>query len=63
MFLAQVVNALLLPFILVFVMALARDRKLMGPLASGRRLQAVGIVSTVVLIGMSVILVITALSG
>ena len=36
MFLAQVVNALLLPFILVFVMAIARDRTLLGPLASGR---------------------------
>ena len=63
MFLAQVVNALLLPFILVFVMAIARDRTLLGPLASGRALQAVGIAATFVLIAMSVILVVTAVSG
>ena len=63
MFLAQVVNALLLPFILVFVMLMARDRTLMGPLASGRRLQTVGWAATVVLVLMSVILVITAWTG
>ncbi len=32
MFAAQVLNALLLPFILVFVMRLSADRKLLGPL-------------------------------
>ena len=63
MFLAQVVNALLLPFILVFVMAIARDKTLLGPLASGRLLQAVGIAATFVLIAMSGILVVTAVSG
>ena len=62
MFLAQVVNALLLPFVLVFVMAIARDRTLLGPLASGRLLQAVGIAATFVLIAMSGILVVTAVS-
>ena len=42
MFLAQVLNALLLPFVLVFVMLLASDKKLMGPLVSGRMLRAIG---------------------
>ena len=63
MFLAQVVNALLLPFILIFVLAIARDRTLLGPLASGRGLQAVGVLATFVLISMSVILVVTAFTG
>ena len=36
MFLAQVLNGILLPFILVFVMLLARDRRIMGDLANGR---------------------------
>jgi NRAMP (natural resistance-associated macrophage protein)-like metal ion transporter len=63
MFLAQVLNALLLPFILVFVMLLARDRDLLGPLASGRLLGTIGWLSTAVLIGMSVILLITAFTG
>jgi Mn2+/Fe2+ NRAMP family transporter len=56
MFLAQVVNALLLPFVLVFVMLLASDRRLMGPLASGRILQAIGWAVTVLLIALSLVL-------
>jgi Mn2+/Fe2+ NRAMP family transporter len=63
MFLAQVLNALLLPFILVFVMLLARDREIMGNLASGRLLGAIGWIATAVLIGMSLILVGTAFAG
>ncbi len=63
MFLAQVLNALLLPFILVFVMLLARDREIMGSLASGRILGAIGWIATAVLIGLSLILVATSLVG
>jgi Mn2+/Fe2+ NRAMP family transporter len=63
MFLAQVLNALLLPFILVFVMLLARDRSVVGELASGRLLGAIGWISTALLIGMSLILVATAVLG
>ena len=60
---AQVLNALLLPFILVFVMLLAADRKLLGPLASGPILLTVGWLSTAVLVVLSVILVITSIGG
>ena len=63
MFLAQVLNALLLPFILVFVMLLARDREIMGALASGRILGAIGWVSTAVLILLSLVLVGTSVVG
>ena len=56
---AQVLNALLLPFILVFVMLLAGDRKTLGPLASGPILLAIGWLSTAVLVGLSVILLVT----
>ncbi len=63
MFLAQVLNALLLPFILVFVMRLATDRNLMGPLASGRLLGSIGWIATAVLIGMSLILIVTSVSA
>jgi Mn2+/Fe2+ NRAMP family transporter len=63
MFLAQVLNALLLPFVLVFVMLLASDKELMGPLVSGRFLRAVGWLSTAVLIGMSLVLLATAILG
>jgi len=63
MFLAQVLNALLLPFILVFVMLLARDRSIMGSLASGRILGTIGWISTAVLILLSLVLVATAVVG
>ena len=63
MFLAQVLNALLLPFILVFVMLLARDREIMGNLASGRVLGSIGWIATAVLIVLSLILVATAING
>jgi NRAMP (natural resistance-associated macrophage protein)-like metal ion transporter len=63
MFLAQVLNALLLPFILVFVMLLARDRSIMGNLASGRILGAIGWLATAVLILLSLVLVASALGG
>ena len=63
MFTAQVVNALLLPFILVFVMLIAADRKTLGPLASGRILLFIGWTSTILLVGLSLILLITSVFG
>lgn len=63
MFSAQVLNALLLPFVLVFVMLLASDRQLMGPLASGRFLATIGWLSTALLIVMSGVLVFTSVTG
>ena len=63
MFAAQVVNALLLPFILVFVMRLSADRELLGPLASGRLLLTIGWTATALLIGLSIILVVTSFAG
>jgi Mn2+/Fe2+ NRAMP family transporter len=61
MFLAQVLNALLLPFVLVFVMLLSADRRLMGPLVSGRFLLAAGWIGTALLVLLSVVLVVTSL--
>jgi Mn2+/Fe2+ NRAMP family transporter len=63
MFSAQVLNALLLPFVLVFVMLLAGDRELMGPLASGRFLQIIGWGSTALLIALSLVLLLTGVFG
>jgi NRAMP (natural resistance-associated macrophage protein)-like metal ion transporter len=56
MLMAQVINALLLPFVLVFVMLLASDKDLMGPLVSGRFLQIVGWAGTGLLVVLSVTL-------
>jgi Mn2+/Fe2+ NRAMP family transporter len=60
---AQVVNCLLLPFVLVFVMRLSMDRGLMGPLASGRFLLTVGWLGTALLIVLSLTLVATSVLG
>ncbi len=63
MFLAQVLNGILLPFILVFVMLLARDRRVMGDLANGRIINAIGWIVTVLLIVLSLVLVVASLAG
>ena len=60
---AQVLNAVLLPFILVFVMLLAADRKMLGKLASGPILLAIGWLSTALLVLLSLILVVTTVAG
>lgn len=61
MFLAQVVNGLLLPVILIFVMLLSRRRKLLGELTSGPVLTAAGWFVTLVVSAMSIALVVTYL--
>jgi len=63
MFAAQVLNALLLPFVLVFVMLLASDKQLMGPLVSGRYLAPIGWLATALLVVLSLILVMTSVTG
>ena len=63
MFTAQVVNCLLLPFVLVFVMRLSADKKLMGPLVSGRFLLSIGWIGTALLVVLSLTLVATAVLG
>jgi Mn2+/Fe2+ NRAMP family transporter len=62
MFSAQVVNGLLLPVILVFVMLLVGDKKIMGNLASGRINLILGWTVTVLLVVMSLTLVVTSFS-
>jgi NRAMP (natural resistance-associated macrophage protein)-like metal ion transporter len=63
MFGAQVLNGLLLPVILVFVMLLVGDRKIMGNLVSGRKNLILGWGVTLMLIVMSLVLVVTSLSS
>ncbi|HZU17262.1 MAG TPA: Nramp family divalent metal transporter [Candidatus Dormibacteraeota bacterium] len=63
MFLSQVFDGLLLPIILTFVMLMGADRRLLGPLASGRVLQVAGWAVVVVTSGLSVGLVVATLAG
>lgn len=63
MLLAQIVNCLLLPFVLVFVMRLSADREIMGSLASGPWLLGIGWIGTGLLIVLSITLVATTVRG
>jgi NRAMP (natural resistance-associated macrophage protein)-like metal ion transporter len=63
MFSAQVLNGLLLPVILVFVMLLVGDKKIMGGLVSGRINLILGWTVTLLLVVMSLVLVATSLAG
>ena len=58
---AQMVNCILLPFVLVFVMRLSSDRTLMGPLVSGRFLLIVGWLGTALLVVLSATLLVTSI--
>jgi NRAMP (natural resistance-associated macrophage protein)-like metal ion transporter len=60
---AQMVNCILLPFVLVFVMRLSADKKLMGPLVSGRWLLGIGWLGTALLVVLSLVLVATSVFG
>jgi NRAMP (natural resistance-associated macrophage protein)-like metal ion transporter len=62
MFLAQVLNALLLPIVLAVVMLLSSDRRIMGDLASGRLLRSVGWAVTGLLVCLSLVLAATSLA-
>jgi len=57
MFLSQVLNGLVLPFILIFMLMLVNDRELMGEYANGRWENAAGITCVAALILLSIFLV------
>jgi Mn2+/Fe2+ NRAMP family transporter len=54
MFYSQVLNGLLLPFILIFMLVLVNDRKIMGEYTNGWILNSVSGVTIVCLIFLSV---------
>ncbi len=60
MYLAQDVNGILLPFILIFVMVIVNDRAIMGKYANTRRYNLVAGVTTAALILLSLMLVATS---
>lgn len=63
LFLSQVFDGLLLPIILVFVMLLARDRRSLGDLASGRVAQVLGWSVTALISVLSISLVVSMFFG
>ncbi|MHB0866408.1 MAG: Nramp family divalent metal transporter [Thermoleophilia bacterium] len=63
MVIAQDVNGILLPLILIFVMVIVNDRSIMGDYANSRRHNIVAGLTTGGLIFLSILLVITSLLG
>jgi Mn2+/Fe2+ NRAMP family transporter len=61
MFLSQVLNGLVLPFILIFMLVLVNDRELMGEYANGRWANFAGITCVALLILLSLFLVASSL--
>ena len=59
MLLSQVVNGVLLPFILIFMLLLVNDQKLMGRHRNGPWFNAIAWLTTVVMIGLTGFLVVT----
>jgi NRAMP (natural resistance-associated macrophage protein)-like metal ion transporter len=60
MFYSQVINGLLLPFILVFMLLLINDRRIMGEYVNGLTVNILAWATVIVLIALSLAIVVTA---
>ena len=63
MVLSQVVNGIVLPFVLIFMLLLTNDRELMGEYTNSRRFNIVAWVTVVVMIALTIALAITQVRG
>jgi Mn2+/Fe2+ NRAMP family transporter len=63
MYYSQVINGMLLPFILIFMLLLINDRRIMGDYVNGRFMNAITWLTVVVLIMLSGAMVVTTLIG
>jgi Mn2+/Fe2+ NRAMP family transporter len=60
MYYSQVINGLLLPFILIFMLLLINDKRIMGDYVNGRLMNGVSWATVTVLIVLSVTMVVSA---
>jgi len=61
MYFSQVINGMVLPFILIFMLLLINDKKLMGDHTNGPLFNAITWITTIVMIGFTLLLLIRAL--
>lgn len=61
MYYSQVINGILLPFVLIFMLLLINDKRIMGDYVNGRLMNIISWITVVVLIGLSVMMVASAL--
>ena len=58
MYVSQVINGMVLPFVLIFMLLLINDKKLMGEHTNGPIFNAIAWVTTLVMIGFTLLLLI-----
>ena len=61
MYYSQVINGMLLPFVLIFMLFLINDKRVMGDYVNSRLMNIVSWLTVIVLIGLSVAMVVSAL--
>ena len=59
MVLSQVVNGILLPFVLIFMLRLVNDRELMGAHVNGRVFNAIAWTTVIVMIVLTLAMIVT----
>jgi len=60
MYYSQVINGILLPFVLIFMLLLINDKRIMGDYVNGRLMNIISWSTVVILIGLSAAMVISA---
>lgn len=60
MYYSQVINGLLLPFILIFMLLLINDKRIMGNYVNGRVMNIISWTTVIILVGLSAAMVISA---
>ena len=60
MYYSQVINGILLPFILIFMLLLINDKRIMGNYVNGRLMNIVSWATVVILNGLSLAMVVSA---
>jgi Mn2+/Fe2+ NRAMP family transporter len=58
MYFSQVINGMVLPFVLIFMLLLINDKKLMGELTNGPLFNVIAWVTSLVMIGFTILLLI-----
>jgi Mn2+/Fe2+ NRAMP family transporter len=59
MYYSQVINGILLPFILIFMLLLINDKRIMGTYINSRLMNIISWLTVIILIGLSVAMVIS----
>jgi NRAMP (natural resistance-associated macrophage protein)-like metal ion transporter len=61
MYLSQVLNGMVLPFVLIFMLVLINDKKIMGKYTNGPILNSIAWVTSIVMIGLTLLLLVRSL--